>query len=117
MAKIIDKNGTIIRQDDQYGIETVIDLLEDKGYGCEEWDCISDLVKTMTGNAATPFNTIGEMIKYIPEIINCNEECSILEVSGNDTKWFILGWNNEDNEIINNKILQTYFPDYTVIED
>lgn len=116
MAKIIDKNRNIIKQDEQYGIGTVLDLLEDNGYSYIEYGCISDIVKTMTGDASTPFNTIGEMIEHIPEIVSCSEECNVLCVFDDEDKWFILGWDYEGNAEISNQILHTYFPEYEVIE-
>lgn len=117
MGKIIDKNGNTIKQDDQYSYGTVVDFLEENNISCMEWDCLSDLVKTMTGDACTLFNTIGEMIKEIPDILSCSEECAFLYTSDNKTRWFILDWDYEGNTEQNNKILHTYFPEYEVIED
>lgn len=118
MARIIDKKGSIIKQDDQYSFGTVTEFLEDKGLLCQTWECLSDLVKTMTGDACTSFNTIGEMMKEIPDILSCGEDCAFLCVFDDDRDmWFILGWDYEDNTELNNRILCAYFPDYEVIED
>lgn len=122
MTKIFDTNNKIVRQDDQYPISTVLDFLEDNDIIYSLWERLSELIEIMTGDASTAFNTIGEMITEIPGIISCGEECAFLNVidndrQGNESKWFILGWNYEDDITICNNILQEYFPDYKVIEE
>lgn len=121
MTKIFDTNNKIVRQDDQYPIGTVLDFLEDNDIIYLQWKRLSKLIETMTGDASTVFNTIGEMIAEIPEIISCGEECAFLNVINNDrqgseSKWFILGWNYEDDIILCNKILQEYFPGFIIVE-
>ena len=122
MTKIFDTNNKIVRQDDQYPISTVLDFLEDNDIIYSRWERLSELIETMTGDASTAFNTISEMITEIPEIVSCGEECAFLNVIDNDrqgdeSKWFILGWNYEDNLKLCNEILQEYFSGYKVIED
>lgn len=123
MIKLFDdKNNTIIENDDLYPIAIIISFLEENGFVCMEFDYLSELIETMTGDSSTAFNTIGEMLKEIPDIVCCGEECSFLQVIDLDNdsdgiKWFILGWNNEDNIELCNKIIQTYFPGYVIIED
>lgn len=117
MAKLL-KNNKLVLIDDQYPIGTVLDFLQDNSINCMLFEYLSELVETMTGDSCTSFNTIGEMIKEIPEIVSCGEECAFLCVIDDDnTKWYILGWNHEDNAKLWNGILQTYFPDYTVVEE
>lgn len=120
MGKVIDKNGNVIRkQDNQLILYTTMDFLEcNHNYTCNKWDTLSELVKTC-GDAITPFNTIGEMITTIPDIIDYGEECAILCVidENNDMKWFILGYNKENNMEIANKVLHCYFPELEVVED
>lgn len=122
MAKIFDNNNKIMIQDDQYLIGTVIEFLEDNDIICMQFDYLSKLIETMTGDSCTAFNTIGEMIKEIPDIVSCGEECAFLFVidndrQGNESKWFILGWNYEDDIELCNRILQEYFPGYRVVEE
>lgn len=117
MGKIIDKHGHIIKKDDQCCLYTTLGLLEENGFACQIWGCLSDLVKTMTGNSATAFNTIGEMVTEIPEVLNCSEECEFLCVSGDSIDWFVLGWDSADNTEVCSTVLKTYFSDYELIED
>ena len=117
MGKITNKSGTVLKQDEKYSYGTVIEFLEENDISYMEWNCLSDIIKTMTGDACTSFNTIGEMIKEIPDITSCGEECYFLCVFDDEIKWFILGWDYEDNTELSNKILHTYFPDYEVIEE
>ncbi|MCM1234780.1 MAG: hypothetical protein NC489_32155 [Ruminococcus flavefaciens] len=122
MTKIFDSNNKLVRQDDQYPIGTVIEFLEDNDIICMQFGYLSKLIETMTGDSCTAFNTIGEMIEEIPDIISCGEECAFLYVidndrQGNECKWFILGWDYEDDIELCNKILQEYFPQYRVVEE
>lgn len=121
MGKIIDKNKKVVReQDNQLLLYTVIDFLEcNHNYICNKWDTLSELVETTCGDSITPFNTIGEMIATIPDIIDCDEECTTLSVidENNDMKWFILGYSKENNMEIANKVLHCYFPELEVVED
>lgn len=117
MGRIIDKNGMVLKQDEKHSYGTVIDFLEENDFSYIEWSCLSELIKTMTGDARTSFNTIGEMIKEIPGVTSCGEECSFLCVLDYEIKWFILGWNYENDTELNNKILHAFFPDNEVLED
>lgn len=117
MGKIIDKNGNIIKQDEQTCLYTVLDLLEENDFTYQKWDCLSDLVQTMTGDSITVFNTVGEMVAEIPEILTCGEECEFLCIFGDGVNWFVLGWSNEDNAEVCNKVLKAYFGEYDVIAD
>lgn len=119
MGKIINRNGKVLKQDENYSYGTVIDFLAENDISYIEWNRLSDLVKTMAGDACTSFNTIGELIQEIPEIVSCREECSFLCIfSGNgEVKWFILGYDYEGDTELSNKILRYCFPDYEVLED
>lgn len=121
MGKLYE-NGKLHRTDDQMICGTVLDFLEDMDYIYRYYPCLHDLIETMTGDGSTEFDTIGELFATIPEIVSCSEECSFLNVIDNDkqgdeSKWFILGWDHEDNETLWNKILQTYFPDFRAEND
>jgi hypothetical protein len=121
MSKIYDSNNVLVKEDDQYSIGTVLDFLEENNILHMKWDCLSKLIKTMAGDSCTAFNTVGEMIKEIPEVVDCGEECAFLCVidddrQGNESKWFVLGWDYEDDEILCNRILQEYFTEYRVVE-
>lgn len=74
MTKIFDNNNELVRQDDQLPIYTVIEFLEDNNIYCMLWETLSNLVASMTGDCCTSFNTIGEMIQEIPDIVSCGEE-------------------------------------------
>ena len=122
MAKIINKaTGEIIAQnDDLYGISLVEEFFEqeENDFWVHKFERLSELVKTMTGDAATEFNTVGEMIEAIPEILTCDEECHFLLVDNYDKrKWFVLGWNYEGDTKTSNMVLHEFFPDYDVTED
>ncbi len=122
MSKIYDNNNMLVKEDDQYSIGTVLDFLEENNILYMKWNCLSKLIKTMAGDSCTTFNTVGEMIKEIPEIVDCGEECAFLCVidddrQENESKWFVLGWDYEDNTNLCNKILQEYFPKYRVVEE
>lgn len=118
MSKIANEQGeTITEYVDAYIVYSVIDFLKSDGCICEEYDSLSELVKTMTGDAATSFNTIGELIQYMPKVVNCGEECHFLNINDYDSdKWFILGWNQEDNKELANEILQAFYPTYKAID-
>lgn len=122
MIKIFDNNNKLVRQDDQLSIYTIIEFLEDNNICCMLWETLSNLIASMTGDSCTTFNTIGEMIKEIPDIVSCGEDCAFLCVidndrQGNESKWFILGWNYENDIELCNRILQEYFPQYRVAEN
>lgn len=121
MSKIIDSNSKVIIEDNQYSYGTVIDYLQSKNFMVIEYKSLTDLIKTLNGDASTVFNTLGEMIQNIPDIINYGDDCEVLCVIDNDVddnvNWFVLGWDYEDNTKLANKILNTYFPYYKVIEN
>lgn len=110
--KIIDnKTGRVFFEEEKYTCRGIVtNFLDEIGFPCETWDSLSDIVKTTTGDSSTPFNTIGEMIDAIPDIINYGEETEILCVysKGRGVEYFILGWDNDENEELWNCILQTY---------
>lgn len=119
MGKIIDKHGNIVKQDDQMCLYTVLDLLEENDFYSCKYDYLSELIQTMTGDASTPFDTIGELVACIPEIVSCGEECEFLYIMDDDelVNWHILGWSNEDNTEVCNKVLKAYFSEYEVVAD
>ena len=80
------------------------------------YEHLSELIETMTGDAVTPFNNIGEMIKYIPDILTATEETAIIQLIELN-QFFVLPYDYEDDTNGWNKILQTVFPEYSVIDD
>lgn len=118
MSKIINsKTNEVIASNPNYYVCGVVeDFLSEHGCDTRTYDCLSDLVKTMTGDACTPFNTLAEMIQTMPEIVDCGEETSVFEVFGPTCDYWVLGWDYEGNEKLWTKILQKYFPDYVAIE-
>lgn len=84
---------------------------EDIGIGgIYMFDRLSDIVKTMVGDALTPFETIDEMMQYIPGIENYPEETSVLCIFGDKVRYYILGWDYEDDINLWDKILKDYNP-------
>ena len=57
------------------------------------------------------------MIAEIPEILTCGEECSFLCVFDSRVDWYVLGWDNEDNTELANKVLKAYFSEYKLVTD
>ena len=123
MAKIINtKTGEIIYSDENsncYGI--VSNFLENNTKTGTYtttivYECLSDLVETMTGDSITPFNNVGEMIKHIPDILTATEETAIIQLI-EPNLFFVLPYDYEDDVNGWNKILQTVYPEYSVIED
>ena len=80
------------------------------------YEHLSELIETMTGDAITPFNNVGEMIKYIPDILTATEETAIIQLIELN-QFFVLPYDYEDYTDGWNKILQTVYPEYSVIDD
>ena len=118
MAKIVNTktNETVIEKSDYNAYGIVTDFCERENIGYHIFDCVSDIIKTMTGDAFTPFNTITEMISYIPAIVDCNEETNVLYLPDN-SQFIVLGWDHEDNATIWTKVIQTINTDYIVLND
>ena len=123
MAKIINtKTNEVIYSDENsncYGI--VSNFLENNTktgtyIGVIVYEYLSDLIKTMTGDAVTSFNNVGEMIKHIPDILTATEETAIIQLI-EPNLFFVLPYDYEDDSNGWNKILQTVYPEYSVIED
>lgn len=66
----------LVKEDDQYSIGTMLDVLKENDILYMKWNCLSKLIKIMAGDSCTTFNTVDEMIKEIPEIVDCGEECA-----------------------------------------
>ena len=123
MAKIINtKTGEVIYSDENsncYGI--VANFLENNTKtgtytATIVYECLSDLIETMTGDSVTPFNNVGEMIKHIPDILTASEESTIIQLLESNN-FFVLPYDYEDDENGWNTILQTVFPEYSVIDN
>ena len=123
MAKIINtKTGEVIYSDENsncYGI--VSNFLENNTKtgtytATIVYECLSDLIETMTGDSVTPFNNVGEMIKHIPDILTASEESTIIQLLESNN-FFVLPYDYEDDENGWNTILQTVFPEYSVIDN
>ena len=123
MAKIINtKTNEVIYSDENsncYGI--VSNFLENNTktgmyIGTVVYECLSDLIKTMTGDAVTPFNNIAELIKYIPDILTATEETAIIQLI-EPNLFFVLPYDYEDDTNGWNKILQTVFPEYSIVSE
>ena len=119
MAKIVNSSTkeTVFQNKDLYPSGVVTEYLNNNGFNNTQWETLSELIETMTGDAVTPFNTVGELIKCIPDIVNCGEETAFLCVFGKDIRYYILGWGYDDNMTLWNKILKDYFPALEVMDD
>ena len=80
------------------------------------YECLSDLVETMTGDSITPFNNVGEMIKQIPDILTASEESAIIQLPESN-KFFVLPYDYEDDTNGWNQVLQAIYPEYNVITE
>lgn len=123
MAKIINtKTGDVIYSNKDYTMcATVTNFLDNNTKtgtytGIIVYEYLSDLIKTMTGDAITSFNNVGEMIKYIPDILTATEETAIIQLIELN-QFFVLPYDYEDDANGWNKILQTVFPEYSVIAE
>jgi len=109
MSKIINTktNEVLFSDSNLYVSGAVIEFLQTKEIGCTMYPLLSKLIETMTGDASTPFNTIAEMVEYIPDIMTASEETAILQVWGDEIFFFVLGWDYEEDEKLFTKIIQT----------
>lgn len=111
MAKIIDNDNNIVIEDEYQTVAGIVcDYLESNNYHCEVWNTIPQLIETLTGNSITPFNTIGEMIQRIPDIINCGAEDSVICVFSKTLDYYIISFGKDEDENLLNSILSKYFP-------
>jgi hypothetical protein len=126
MAKIVNKKTgeTLLENSENCVWYDTLSFLEKNNYsdGYDLYKCLSNLIKTMAGDACTPFNTIKEMIEAIPDIVNVGEESVILMVFTYDTKgihYFVLPWDYENNAEAWTKVLQevSHDTDLEVIEN
>ena len=123
MTKIVNtKTGDVIYSN-EYGTvcQTVSIFFERYSktgtyIGTIVYEHLSELIETMTGDAITPFNNVGEMIKYIPDILTATEETAIIQLIELN-QFFVLPYDYEDDTNGWNKILQTVYPEYSVIDD
>jgi len=123
MAKIINtKTGEVIYSNKDYTMCTTVTNFLDKNtktgtyIGVIVYEYLSDLIKTMTGDAVTPFNNVGEMIKHIPDILTATEETAIIQLIELN-QFFVLPYDYEDYTDGWNKVLQTIYPEYSVIAE
>lgn len=123
MLQIIDKTTKKVEFEDKenkytpYGF--ILQFFEGKDIGCYYWETLSELIQTMTGDAVTPFNTIGELIETIPNIVDCTEETEILCVMGKTLQYYIVRDSLVDREYnikYWNLVLQHNFSDLELIE-
>lgn len=115
--KLINNNGEVLCSDDEFGgLGFLIYSLNSYDMLVLKWSRLSDIVKTMTGDSSTTFNTIGEMVKCIPDIVDCEEETNIICVLHKDgIAYHVVKWTDEDNLEVLNNILNQYF-DYKIVE-
>lgn len=123
MAKIINtKTGEVIYSDDDSTMCNVVSTFFERYtktgmyIGVVVYECLSDLIKTMTGDAITSFNNVGEMIKHIPGILTATEETAIIQLT-EPNLFFVFPYDYEDYTDGWNKVLQTVFPEYSVIAE
>ena len=120
MSKIIDASGKCVLKDyDELPFFTVINYLHKNKVHYALYNRLSELILTLDGDASMPFNTVGEMIEEIPEIVTCGEETRFL-MAHNDGEfhWFIFkDYDFDESYETANKILQTFFPGYCVVKD
>lgn len=118
MSRIINNQGNVLHEDnDSFNVYVVLDYLEEQGESCTVYDTLSDLMKTMTGDSETPFNSIRELLEYTPDIIDCGEETHTVFIYGSGIYGYIMEWNNEDSIELANKILKDFYPELKIVED
>ena len=119
MAKIVNtKTGDVIYSDETsncYGV--IADFIEAHDITITTYECLSDIIKTMNGDTITPFNTIAELIENIPEILTATEESTIVQINKDKIYFFVLPYEYEYDATVWNGILQTVFPEYSVIDE
>ena len=123
MAKIINtKTGEVIYSNGDYTMcATVTSFLDNNTKTGTHihvivYEYLSDLIRTMIGEGMTPFNNIGEMIEYIPDVLTASEETVIIQLIELN-QFFVLPYVYEDDTNGWNKILQTVFPEYSIVPD
>ena len=121
MTKIINTITGEVIYSNEYGtvyqtVRIFFERYSKTEIGTIVYEHLSELIETMTGDAVTPFNNIGEMIKYIPDILTATEETAIIQLIELN-QFFVLPYDYEDDANGWNKILQTVFPEYSVIDD
>lgn len=123
MTKIINTTTGEVIYSNEYGTvcQTVSIFFERYSktgvyIGTIVYEHLSELIETMTGDAITPFNNVGEMIKHIPDILTATEETAIIQLIELN-QFFVLPYDYEDDVNGWNKILQTVFPEYSVIDE
>lgn len=80
------------------------------------YEHLSQLISTMVGEGMVPFNNIAELIKYIPDILTASEETVIVQLVESE-QFFVLPYDYEDDTNGWNKVLQSVFPEYSVIAE
>lgn len=82
------------------------------------YEHLSELISTMDriGERLTPFNNIGELIKYIPDILTASEETVIVQLVESE-QFFVLPYDYEDDTKGWNKVLQSVHPEYSVVAE
>lgn len=117
--KLIDTKGTVRHcehEQDLNGLGFLIDILDSYGMPVSKWDTLSSVVKTMTGDSSTAFNTLREMIQHIPSALDCEEETNVICVFHNDGfTYHTIKWEDEDNVEVLNDILKCYL-NYQLVE-
>ena len=123
MAKIINTTtGEVIYSDKDYTMcATVTNFLDNNTKTGTHicvivYEYLSDLIRTMIGEGMTPFNNIGEMIKHIPDILTATEETVIIQLLELN-QFFVLPYDYADDTNGWNKVLQTVYPEYSVIAE
>ena len=123
MAKIINtKTGEVIYSNEYGTVCQAVSIFFERYsktgiyIGTIVYEHLSELIETMTGDSITPFNNVGEMIKHIPDILTATEETAIIQLI-EPCLFFVLPYDYEDNIDGWNKILQTIYPEYSVIDD
>lgn len=118
ILRIKRENEVILESDELNAYGVVIEYLEDNNIPYEVFDYLSELVNTTSGGVSTPFKTIGDIIKYIPSILDCNNNTAViqLEING-DMKYIILDCNYEDNICEWNEVLKIVDSTLTLVEE
>ena len=80
------------------------------------YEHLSELISTMVGEGMTPFNNIGELIKYIPDILTASEETVIIQLVESE-QFFVLPYDYENDTKGWNKVLQSVHPEYSVVAE
>ena len=80
------------------------------------YEALSQLISTTVGEGMVPFNNIGEMIEYIPDLLTATEETVIIQLVESE-QFFVLPYDYEDDTNGWNKILQSVYPEYSIVAD